>query len=433
MGRLLAFAALAPLSTAVLVANNSPCGTKCGNVLDSTTPGDLVCTRSDYGASAGSVWKSCIGCEMSSPYTTLVHGSNTTDLQFALLNMRHAVDGCLFNGVFDDTPCITRTACGLLKDSIEYNVLASNSTAFGYCSTWDSSQVAKCGECLQNLDGGHFLRNYINVLDGACTMKPSAGITLSLEGELFSETDLVNVTLPRATSEFRNHGPAGPLSLGQIVGIAIGGVLALLAIMGFCVVWNGKRRRKAYLSKREAMHKTWPSPHAGSGGEMFETPVSQRPLRNWDGSPVSQRPFRNWDESPVSAATEHTYPGRYFSPYSSQFTSPVSGVSQPPGATDGHHGGWPTEKTHQHQNYNNIGVAISPDSEHGNNAFWGDKKGKDRMQQHNDGYENADAYEMQEGISSAGGYTHEPQQHQQYHQNIAPVLEHPGYGRRSRE
>ncbi|KAK6858523.1 hypothetical protein PG990_014165 [Apiospora arundinis] len=449
MSRLLAFAALAPLSTAVLVAKNSPCGTKCGNVLDSTNPSDLACTRGDYGASVGSVWKACVGCEISSPYTTLVHGSNTTDLQFALLNMRHAVDGCLFNGVFGDTPCITRTACGPLKDSIEYNALASNSTAFGYCSTWDTEQVSKCGACLENLDGGHYLRNYINVLDGACTMKPSAGITLSLEGELFSETDLVNVTLPRATSEFRNHGPSGPLSLGAIVGIVIGGVLALLALMGFCVVWNGRRRRKAYLRKRENMHKPWPSPAAGdgstgAGGEMFETPVSQRPLRNWDGSPVSQRPLRAWDESPISAATEHTYPGRYFSPYSSQFTSPVSGVNQPAivVSAGGHHhgGGWPVEKTH-HQNdqdYDNIGVAISPESEHGNDAFWGDKKGKDRVrqqqQQHDDVYENADAYEMQEGVSSAGGYAHhEPQQHQPYHQNTAPVLEHPGYGRRSRE
>ncbi|KAK7959524.1 uncharacterized protein PG986_004378 [Apiospora aurea] len=264
-------------------------------------------------------------------------------------------------------------------------------------------------------------------------MKPSAGIKLSLEGEIFSETDIVNVTLPRASSEFRNHGPPGPLSLGAIVGVVIGGVLAILAVMGCCVVWNGKRRRKAFLRKREEIHKTWPSPAAGS--EMFQTPVSQRPLRNWDGSPVSQRPLRSWDESPISAVTENTYPGRYFSPYSSQFTSPVSAADRPGGGGgEPHHMGWPAEKA-QHQNHNNIGVAISPESEHGHNAFWGDKKGKDKMQQQHDGYEHADAYEMQEGVSSAGGYTghHEPQQHQQYHQNTAPVLEHPGYGRRSRE
>lgn len=270
-------------------------------------------------------------------------------------------------------------------------------------------------------------------------MKPPAGITLSLEGEIFSETDIVNVTLPKATSEFRSHGPAGPLSLGQIVGVVIGGVLVILAIMGFCVVMNGKRRRKAFLRRREAQHKNWPSPPAGS--EMFETPVSQRPLRNWDGSPVSQRPLRNWDESPISAVTDPAYPGRYFSPYSSQFTSPVSAADRPGGGGDHqhHHVGWPAEKA-QHHSYNNIGVAISPESEHGHNAFWGDKKGKDRVSQPppaqpHDGYGNADEYEMQEGVSSAGGYTghHEPQQHQQYYQNTAPVLEHPGYGRRGRE
>jgi hypothetical protein len=42
------------------------------------------------------------------------------------------------------------------------------------------------------------------------------------------------------------------------------------------------------------------------------------------GTPLSQRPLRDqWDDSPMTAGSEQPFP-RYFSPYSSQFNSPVS-------------------------------------------------------------------------------------------------------------
>ena len=52
-------------------------------------------------------------------------------------------------------------------------------------------------------------------------------------------------------------------------------------------------------------------------GQPSETPLSQRPLRG------------GWDDSPMSATVEGSRsPGRYFSPYSSQFSSPVSAAEQ---------------------------------------------------------------------------------------------------------
>jgi hypothetical protein len=166
-------------------------------------------------------------------------------------------------------------------------------------------------------------------------------------------------------------------------------VAALLGVAGFCIVTNGKRRRKAYLRRREEQVKNWPSP--GGGGEMFETPISQRPLRGWD-------------ESPVSAATDRPYP-RYISPYSSQYNSPVSAIEGPS------HGNWPAEKTQ------NIGVALSPNA--APTDHWADKKGKDKLE------DTKDAYEMQEGVHSGGGLN----QYVPPPPPVAPVLGHPGYGR----
>ncbi|KAK8112708.1 hypothetical protein PG984_013234 [Apiospora sp. TS-2023a] len=405
----LTLAALLRISSALLVAEHSPCSVKCGNVLDSTNPDDVVCDAAGYGTGAGTLWKQCLTCELSSPYLDDAGKPAQADLQAALYNMRYATSQCIFEAL-SSSPCITRTSCGTLKDSFEYNGLLPNASAYGYCSTWDTIQVEKCGNCLDQYSGGRFLRNYVQILDGACSLRLPMGQQLGLEGSVFS-TDLVNVTLPSPTADVAPKGPAGPLSLGQIVGVVIGGIVALLAIIGACIVINGKRKRKAYLRRREQQTKQWPMSPSQGGGEMFETPVSQRPLRGWDQSPVSQRGLRNWDESPVSAATmEHTYP-TYFSPYSSQYNSPVNTTDVGRG---GHQHNFPPEKARS------IGVALSPDGD-SHNDHWGDKKGKDKLQREQE------EFELQEGVGSGGGMGHHyyppppPPQ--------APTLSHPGYGR----
>ncbi|KAI1856099.1 hypothetical protein JX265_011814 [Neoarthrinium moseri] len=364
MGRVIVLAALLRSVAAVLAPPDSPCRVKCGNQPGSTATDELVCEQSDYSSSVGVVWRACLTCESTSSYSVKIGKTTYSDLQAMLYNMRYATANCLFGEGLGSNPCITTTACEPLKNAIEYDGLESNVTASGYCN--------------------------MSILDGYCKMQPSPGETLSIQGDIFSTTEVANVTVPTPTASVTPSGPQGPLSLGAIVGIAIGGLALLLGVTGFCIVMNGKRRRKAYLRRREDQRKQWPSP--GGAGEMFETPVSQRPLRGWDASPVS-------------AATDRTYP-RYFSPYSSQYNSPVSAVEGPS------HQQWPTEGTQ------NIGVALSPDAEH-MHGYWGDRKGKDRLQDASDGYE------MQEGVHSGGGnqYVPPPPSSQ------APVLNHPGYGR----
>lgn len=235
----------------------------------------------------------------------------------------------------------------------------------------------------------------VSVLSGACQQQLQPPATIPLTGNIFSD-DLVNVTSPTQTAAVQTHNRVGPLTTGALAGIVIGGVAFLLIISGCGVVINGKRRRKNYLRRREEQTKNWPSPPAA--GEMFETPLSQKPLRG------------GWGDSPVSAATTdgaYPYP-RYFSPYATQFDSPISAVES--------HGQmvWP-EKAQS------IGVALSPDHDKAE-AAWGDRKGKEKADTSTDGYE------LQEGVNSAGGYGFSTPQ-QPAMPVEAPMLNHPGYGR----
>lgn len=150
----------------------------------------------------------------------------------------------------------------------------------------------------------------MTVLQAGCEQKPVSGVNLGLEGNIFSTTT-VNITAPTPSSQVN---PAwfnqGPLGLGGRMGIAVGGLVLVLVLLGCGIVWRGKRRRRAFLRRLQADQtgKGWPTPKGQ--GEMFETPVSQQPLRGWD-------------DSPQSAYSQTGYP-RYCSPYASQHDTPVS-------------------------------------------------------------------------------------------------------------
>ncbi|KAM0237885.1 hypothetical protein ACHAP5_008836 [Fusarium lateritium] len=300
---------------AILVADNSPCGTLCGNVLDATTADDIVCQEDDYKSGAGIVYQQCVACELSSDYHTK---KNETDLQWLLYNVRYAVSYCLF-GVPDNekiinTPCLTSKACGPFRQAVEHKNLSSNIESYEYCDDWpvhDTLDFDGCTDCLRAGDN-HYLANFFTLLQAGCEQKPAPGVEISIEGGVFSQ-DIVNVTEPSPVASLDPDWlDQGPISLGAKVGIAAGGVAFILFILGFCIVWRGKRRRRAFLRQLENRPRAkggWPTP-LNISNDMRETPLSQKPLRSWD-------------ESPVSARSEHTFP-RYISPYGSQFSSPVS-------------------------------------------------------------------------------------------------------------
>ena len=232
----------------------------------------------------------------------------------------------------------------------------------------------------------HLHRPVFTVLDAACEQQPLPGKTVGLEGDVFS-SDVVNMTdasaLPTLDPSYFDEGSFG---LGAKVGVALGSLGFVLVLSGFIIVCVGKRRRRTYLRQMEnpSKHKSWAGQFT-SRGQPSETPLSQRPLRG------------GWDDSPMSAATEKGgFPGRYFSPYSSQFSSPVSAVDNP-------NMQWPDLSSRDRE----IGIALggeSPRPEPPSPA-----KGKGRAW---------DGVEVYGG--EAGPSREEP-----------PVLGHPGYGRSS--
>ncbi|KAI8633273.1 hypothetical protein F5Y19DRAFT_295047 [Xylariaceae sp. FL1651] len=388
-----ALGALAHNAQAVFVANKSPCEVNCGNVLQATTTDQIVCDDGAYGTTSGKVYQSCVTCESTSSYTTTEANSTVSDLQAMLYNMRYTTAQCLFH--LETSQCSIGPSCGRLQGALEYGNLSSKVTPYGYCSLWSDFEIDKCTSCL-SADGKEYIRNFVSILSGACQLQLQPPQTIPLTGSIFSNAR-TNVTTPTPTAAAHAHDNVGPLSYGALAGVVIGGVVLLLILGGCGVVINGKRRRKHYLRRREEQMKNWPTPLAG--GEMFETPLSQRPLRGWEDSPVS------------ATTTDGAFPyPRYFSPYTTQFDSPVSAVEG-----HGHATQWPTEKAQS------IGVALSPDRDV-SEGQWGDRKGKDRVD------DSVDGYELQEGVNSAGGHGF-PIPPPPPVPSEAPVLGHPGYGR----
>lgn len=228
---------------------------------------------------------------------------------------------------------------------------------------------------------------------------------IGLDGDIFKD-DMVNATAASPTASVNpDWFDNGPLTLPVKVGIAAGGVVLILMLLGACIVWNGRRRRRAFLRRIEARNSKmggWPSPQQqqqqmrsypfpqapSTGNEMHDTPLSQRPLRG------------GWDDSPMTAGTDEKGFPRYFSPYSSQYNSPISAQDTPAPQ-------WQTPATQ------NIGVALGGDDE------------RDRWTPPSP--PSPESYEMHHVESAGSGSRHvQPQYPPQ-----PPTLAHPGYGRTS--
>lgn len=250
-----------------------------------------------------------------------------------------------------------------------------------------------------------FLKNETNlpsvatVLNAACQQQPVPGSTISIEGSVFS-SEAVNLTDPASIPTSSFNGPAaGGLNLGSKIGIAVGCIVFFLILVGYCIIWNGKRRRRRVLRERQRQsgYSDWRQHHqfqddvgvrpthgtpqmqdgSSSAGGFFDSPQSTRPLM----------PSRPWatggreEESPVSAVGEKAY----FSPYSSHYSSPVSA----------------------HDQIQMAGMEWPMDRKGSTSGFGGGKgKAPEKVEREPEG----DRIEMQ---------------------NVAPVLLHPGHGRGS--
>ncbi|OAA75771.1 hypothetical protein LEL_07759 [Akanthomyces lecanii RCEF 1005] len=382
---------------AVLVTENSPCQIKCGNVLESTSQSDIACGDNGFGAGDSQIFKGCVQCEINSHF---IGPKNETDVTAALYNMRYTLSSCLFgipgkDHMLNSNPCVTSKACANFMNATIFDKVSAKDRGYEYCDLWPADNdidFKGCRDCLAA--DHHVLANFVSMLHAGCLQKPEQGVSVGVNGDPFSATTLtITSPTPIATVDpawFDN----GPLNLNAKVGIAVGGFVLLLILAGIFIVWNGKRRRRAYLRKLEAIYTTnkgWPAPQSPTGG-MLETPVSQRPLNS------------GWGDSPMTDQPDKPFP-RYVSPYSSQYNSPIS-------ATDMTSMPWPSAALpRDHQ----IGVAHGGDSS-GNS--WDEDKGKGA----------AESYELYDVTGSGSGSDGSKAHH---FTHDAPVLSHPGHGRNS--
>ncbi|KAE8451890.1 hypothetical protein EG329_002731 [Mollisiaceae sp. DMI_Dod_QoI] len=412
---------LSTLAQGLLVVPSSPqCADTCGNELGSTSGQEMTCNDAGYASSTyGATFKACIACELNSTYYDT--GSKLSDLHWAIYNLRFALSWCLFgfdnNTATANTPCLTSFSCGPLESAFEYDSLNQNDSSYSYCELWNQAQVSvpKCSSCLQEMGNENYLSNFVTVLQAACLQQPAPGGSLSLQGNVFSSST-VNITTPSAspTPGYNPGSSHNGLTLGAKIGIAVGAIVLFLAISGFCIVWNGKRRRRRILAQKArasgyewqarhgSMHHS--SPHeAVSSAPFFDSPQSQRPLftNAWgqmgtDDSPVSGHPGLSPE---VGRGDGPGFEKAYFSPYSSTYTSPVS-ATDGPGAKKGEQ--WPRDKKVEPENDGErIEMGAVANAGTGEYPFPADRKDPDF------------------GMSGGGGWT-APQ---------APILSHPGNGR----
>jgi hypothetical protein len=306
--------------------------------------------------------------------------------------------------------------------------MQKNVSSYDYCTTWNHEQLPKCIACLR-AGQTHYISNFLAILGAACKQQPVPGKTVAIKGDPFSE-DHVNATdptpIPTLPPDYFKEGPFG---LGAKVGVAFGALAFVLVVAGVLIVCIGRKKRQSYLKRYEARHghKNWTGMVAPPTRDLHDTPLSQQPLRGWDDTPMS---------AVTDATMEKMYP-RYFSPYSSQYNSPVSAVDQPSAVQ------WPEKSAAamammtgatappQPRYMQEIGLALGGESQENVSANFeppspAKGKGKEQYEMHE--VESDRSYGSQQGnYQFPQGYDHRMMPHEPQ----PPVLHHPGYGRSS--
>ncbi|KAI1478011.1 hypothetical protein F4774DRAFT_181166 [Daldinia eschscholtzii] len=252
----LIFALFAQHTTSLQVTPNSPCSSLCvdSTGLDfsdsnssNTRNSDISCYDTEYSTSpAGKKFQKCMSCLQDS---TFAQGAESDQLWF-LYNLRYTFDYCIFGfpnatGVAS-TPCATSTACGGLMEALTDGDLKPEKNGYSYCSSdgMPSAAVSECKACVAASDDQDYLANFLIALDAGCQQRPPTGSLIGLNDTVFSKTKISSVD-PSIENSDDDDQPV--LSVTQIVGIAVGAVVLVLAIAGFLFVRCRRRRNQRLL------------------------------------------------------------------------------------------------------------------------------------------------------------------------------------------
>ncbi|KFZ23399.1 hypothetical protein V502_02122 [Pseudogymnoascus sp. VKM F-4520 (FW-2644)] len=333
-------------SAAIRAVASSPCASLCGDVT-STTGSDILCTAADLHTNKGQAFSKCVSCQMTS--TAMDSKTGDTDLKWVLYNLRYAMSSCMWgfpgNSSVQNTPCLTSRACEPFQGNLQYEGLSPNISTYDYCPNMPQGDlVAKCTKCIQQGDQT-YLSNYFTTIVGGCNLQNGAPVHLNKP--LFG-ADYVTVTVATSSNDSESTSNSPIMSLGTRIGIAIGGLCVLLALIGITIVCCGKRRRRARLAERQRRADEYTG--FGSTNRVLPAP---RVTTKWESNMSGVQ-----EESPMSAnAYLNDKPG--FSPYSSQYNSPVSARD----AVAPQQWEWPQQQGYEMEKVRSAGTPVDKEQE----------------------------------------------------------------------
>lgn len=135
--------------------------------------------------------------------------------------------------------------------------------------------------------------------------QPPKGHTISFEGAPFS-TVQVNMTTPEPTGLPYSNGYSNGLSLGTQIGISVGAILLALFIAGFCIICNGRRRRRRVLAEKARRSGYEWDPARPGHAAMAESSAGERTPGGFFDSPQSQKPFAHAWGYPQDVKSAHS-------------------------------------------------------------------------------------------------------------------------------
>ncbi|KAI8286787.1 hypothetical protein K4K60_013165 [Colletotrichum sp. SAR11_57] len=271
--------------TSLEVTPGSDCAALClggpnGTTVDTSSSGtnssDIVCENSEYHTTGtGIKFKNCISCLEESQATK----GAENDAAWFLYNVRYAVDVCLYG--FPEaistvnSPCLISSACSPLKTALT-SALTNPDPAdpYEYC-TADGNKFTSsywpCAKCLQSSDSQSYLSNFLIALKAGCDQKPADGNLVAISGELFSDK-AINISVTNTTLPGDGGASSTTMTLGTIVGIAVGGGLLFIGAVCLFIVYCRKQRRQ----KEQITDPSMPLQPPQSGGSSY-TAINKSP------------------------------------------------------------------------------------------------------------------------------------------------------------
>jgi len=173
------------------------------------------------------------------------------------------VDWCIF-GRFEheENPNISSSSiyqrcsdsCSKIRSSIDYNI-KSDPGSFDFCehntNANFTADAESCATCLYQYDDLTILGNVLTTVQDMCVKKPGKDYTVPANVTVYAAERIQLSTTSSSPSPTSSASPTSAnesssnLSKGAIAGIVLGGLLAIIAVLGLLLLLLKRRKNKA--------------------------------------------------------------------------------------------------------------------------------------------------------------------------------------------